>query len=108
SDELALNAQPLERRGKNPPAAVHYQDFVTPSGKLGHLSGERPHRRLIFQQCSRKFDYQSHCSPVCSSTPRIRLQFCTAWPAAPLPRLSRQDTTISRRPDGSSTNPISA
>ena len=33
-------------------------------------------------------------SPAVSSSPSARLAFCTAWPAAPLPRLSSAQTTI--------------
>src|SRR6266852_4614962 len=35
------------------------------------------------------------------------LKFCTACPAAPLPRLSRQETTTRRRPDLSRAKPMS-
>src|SRR5689334_16002805 len=40
-------------------------------------------------------------SPVGSSTPHIRLAFCTACPAAPLPRLSMAPIAITRLRSGS-------
>jgi hypothetical protein len=38
----------------------------------------------------------THKSPVVSGCPYIRLKFCTATPAAPLMRLSRQASTTMR------------
>jgi len=40
-------------------------------------------------------------SPVVSGRPQIRFAFCTAWPAAPLPRLSTTPIAITRLRSGS-------
>src|SRR3546814_6057688 len=36
-------------------------------------------------------------NPAVSASPHIRFAFCTAWPAAPLPRLSTTPIAITRR-----------
>ena len=41
--------------------------------------------------------------PSVSGRPAIRLRFCSAWPAAPLPRLSMTPKTVTRPPRGSTT-----
>ena len=40
-------------------------------------------------------------SPAVSARPHIRFAFCTAWPAAPLPRLSTTPSAITRLRSGS-------
>src|ERR1019366_364865 len=107
ADEPALNIHALERSGENLSAAMHHQNFVTLVSELRHLTRQRFQRRRVIEQCSGNFNDHSHLSPVASSMPSIAFMFCTAWPAAPLPRLSRQLTTARRRPPASSAKPMS-
>jgi hypothetical protein len=48
-----------------------------------------------------------HSSPSDSPNPHIRFMFCTAWPAAPFKRLSRQETRTSCLPSFASSKPMS-
>src|SRR5262249_28333153 len=102
-----LDAEPLERRREQPTPTVHHQHFVAVARNGSHLARQRAHRRVVFQQGPCELDHGSHWSPVCSSMPKVRLKFCTAWPAAPFPRLSRQETITSRRAVRSSAKPMS-
>ncbi len=46
---------------------------------------------------------QAQSRPSVSGRPAIRLRFCTAWPAAPLPMLSMTPNAVTRPPRGSTT-----
>ena len=52
--------------------------------------------RFIFQRGASDFDDHFHCRPSSSFHPYIRFMFCTAWPDAPLTRLSSTETRIAR------------
>src|SRR5207244_2106978 len=60
ADELAFDGHALERGGEELGAAVHHQDFVPLLRQCGHLAGQAAHGRVVFEQCSREFDYGSH------------------------------------------------
>ncbi len=105
--EAAGDAHARERGGENLAAAVDHQNFVARARHFGDLPRDRLHVFIAFEQRARNFDHQSHSNPAVSGYPRIPFRFCTACPAAPLPRLSRHDTTIKRSPDASSAKPIS-
>src|SRR5208283_566470 len=107
ADKLALNTEPLESFCKGPASPVNHQNVVTLVGKSSNAFREVFDQRGVLKQGAGKFNDNFHRRPVCSSSPSIRFRFCTACPAAPLPRLSRQETTMSRLPVESSAKPIS-
>src|SRR5438309_8069289 len=53
------------------------------------------------------YDETLHSNRSDSENPKARFMFCTACPAAPLSRLSRQLMTVTRLPSGASANPMS-
>src|SRR5580658_2337996 len=107
ADEAAGDAHARQSCGENSSAAMNHQQFVAGARELGDLPRDGLHGFFIFEQRACNFNYQSHSKPAVSGNPHIRFMFCTAWPAAPLPRLSRQETTTRRSPAGSSANPMS-
>src|SRR5262249_61661862 len=70
-----LRAEALGLGGKAPPPAVNDEDFMALFSQQRNLPGEFMHNGIAFKQCSRKFDDESHCSPVVSSSCDNRLKF---------------------------------
>src|SRR5262249_49749520 len=103
----AFDAHGFQRRRKNFSAAVDHQQFVPRLRHLRNLPRQRSDGVAVVEQSPREFHHDSHATPAFSSKPIIRFRFCTACPAAPLPRLSRQLTIISRCPPASSAKPTS-
>src|SRR5262249_51372811 len=64
SDELTVDAHPLERSRKQAAAAVDDENLVAFARQLGHLMCERTNYGIVFEQSSSEFDYCSHCSAV--------------------------------------------
>ena len=60
ADKLALDGHALQRGGEKLAAAVHHEDLVTLLRQRGNLAREFAHCGVVFQQCSSKFDYDSH------------------------------------------------
>src|SRR5271157_2260242 len=106
-DKFAFDSKTLQSGGEKASAAMDHQEFVAVSGERGNVARELLHSHSIFEQSTRKFDDNSHKSPVCSSSPSVRFMFCTACPAAPFPRLSRHEMMIKRCPSVSRTKPMS-
>ena len=106
-DKLTLLAHLLQGAGQRRAAAVHHGDLVA----ILRQHRDRPRTAMkqawIFECRTTEFDYEFHASPSASSHPHIRFIFSTACPAAPLSRLSRQETTIHRRPSFASLKPMS-
>src|SRR4029077_1271518 len=106
-DEPAFDTHALKRGGEDLSATMHHQQLMPLLGKLRNLSAQRANRFWIVQQSTGNLHDHSHWRPVASSKPIIAFMFCTAWPAAPLPRLSRQLTTTRRSPLESRAKPMS-
>src|SRR4029077_15961541 len=106
-NKFALDAHALERRGEETPAARDDAQLVAFFRQRGDLANQGATEGVIFEQSSGKFDDNFHSSAVCSLIPSMRLKFCTACPAAPFPRLSRQETITRRRPVLSKAKPMS-
>ena len=80
-----------------------------PGGKEKRRKGEKdknPKPFFVFLSPFALFPFLPCCygrnggvsNPMVSGKPIIRLKFCTAWPAAPLVRLSMAEMTMTRRP----------
>src|ERR1700761_5567406 len=106
-DEFALLAHLLEDAGKSRAAAMHHGDLVSVPRKHGNGARAAVQRSFVLQCGATKFDYEFHARPSASSNPNIRFIFSAACPAAPLSKLSRQDTTMHLRPSLANLNPIS-
>src|SRR5262245_32631863 len=76
-------------------------------GQRGNSARALATQSCVVERGATDFYDDSQFSPSRSSQPNITFMFCTAWPAAPLIRLSRQEIRISRLPSGLSTAPIS-
>ena len=87
-------------------SAVYYGNLVLirqlPDGERRPME-----QRGVLQGSAAKLDYDFHFSPSSSFQPNIRFMFCTACPAAPFIRLSRQETSTMRLPSLASVNPMS-
>ena len=89
------------------PSAMHHHNLMPIVRQLNHRLRTFLQRRLVFYCSPADFDDNLHCNPSLSSHPYIRFMFCTACPAAPFSRLSRQETTTSRRPSRARQKPRS-
>ena len=106
-DELALLAHLGEGLGELHAAAVDDGDLVAVVDEFGDGLAAGVQERLVFEGGSAEFDDEFHSKPSASFQPHIRFMFCTAWPAAPFSRLSRQETMTRRLPSGASAKPMS-
>src|SRR5438477_7472109 len=61
----------------------------------------------VIQRGAADLDHDFQFRPSRWSHPNMRFRFCTAWPAAPFRRLSRQETITSRSPSGERAKPMS-
>src|SRR6185437_3958126 len=100
---LAHLAEDARQRGS---AAMDHGDLMFARQLLYRECGAMQ-KISVFQRCASKFDDDLHFRPSCSFHPNIRFMFCTAWPAAPFSRLSRQETITMRRWSAASVKPIS-
>src|SRR5439155_21228676 len=91
-----------------PPAPMHHRHAVAPASELANLTRQASALSSVPEGQAADFDHQSHASAISWGKPYIRFMFSTAWPAAPLPRLSSAETTTRRRVLGSSAKPRSA
>ena len=106
-DKLALLAHLLQGAGQCGAAAMHHGYLVAVLRQHGNRPRAAVQQVLIFQGRTTEFDHEFHASPSASSHPHIRFMFSTACPAAPLSRLSKQETTTHRRPSFASLKPMS-
>src|SRR5262249_125633 len=105
--ECGLVAEALHRAREHHTAAVYNDELVPFTAELRHGAREALHELFVFQRCATDFYDDLHCNPSRSFKPNIRFMFCPAWPAAPLTRLSRHETSTARRPSGDRLKPMS-
>lgn len=74
-DELAFDAEALERARENSAAAMDDEDFVALLGEGGDLRSQFANDGVRFEQSPCEFDHEFHCSPVVSSSFRRWLKF---------------------------------
>src|SRR3970282_1771541 len=86
---------------------MKHQHLVANLADLGNLASDEPGGLGRFEQRSRDLDHNPQSRPSSSAKPSIRFMFWMAWPAAPLPRLSRHETTTRRFPAASRAKPRS-
>ena len=114
-------AQPFHRLETDPQPAVQIGDFFTAAVDdddrvlreqpldRGHETSEEG---LVLDlvtadlQNQRMLLVRHQISPIFSSQPSMMFIFCTAWPDAPLIRLSIDAVTMSRRAAGTKVRPI--
>ena len=106
-DELALLAHLGERPGKLDAAAMDDGDLVTILHEIVDSAAAEQEDGGIFECDAPKFDDEFQSRPSSSFQPQMMFIFWTAWPAAPLSRLSRQLTRTRRLPSGPSSKPMS-
>ena len=106
--KLGRDVQARERLGQQLAAAVNHDHPVTKPLQFPDLLRDAPPPASVLYGVTADFDDQRHRSAVSCGNPYIRFIFSTAWPAAPLPRLSSVETTTSRRVPRSSAKPRSA
>ena len=106
-DKIALFAEQTESAGKCSTAAVDHGDAMSVAGELHDGVGALVQHWLVFESCASNFDDQFHCNPCSSFQPHMRFMFWTACPAAPLSRLSTQETRTRRRPSSARQKPRS-
>src|SRR3970282_1529403 len=83
------------------------QPLVANLADLGNLASDEPGGLGRFEQRSRDLDHNPQTRRASSAKPSIRFMFWMAWPAAPLPRLSRHETPTRRFPAASRAKPRS-
>jgi hypothetical protein len=106
-DEFAFLAEPLHRAGEFHAAAVDDRDLVAVARQLNNGVRALAQDFRIVERGSSDLDDDPHCNPSASFHPYITFMFCTACPAAPLSRLSMQETITRRRPSSARQKPIS-
>src|SRR5262249_16966807 len=74
-DELARDPETFEGGGEDAATAVDDENLVALIGKDSDLRGKFANNGITFEQRSRKFDDEFHCSPVFSSSCDNRLKF---------------------------------
>ena len=106
-DELRFLAKLCERARQGFATAVHHGNVMP----IGHQFGDRvrtfSQQQLVVQCRSANFHHEFQCNPSCSLQPYMTFMFWIAWPAAPLTRLSRQETRMIRWPSAASEKPTS-
>ena len=104
-DEFALLAQRLQRARQLHAAAMDHGHLVAIAHQVGNGAHAAIQQRRSFKARAAEFD--TYFIPALRfgfirdlplRQPSITFMFCTAWPAAPFSRLSRQLTITARRP----------
>src|SRR5205807_717770 len=106
-DEFAFLAEPLHGPSEFHAATVDDRDLVPVARQLDHGVGALAQDCGVVERGSADFHDHPHCNPSASFHPYITFMFCTACPAAPLSRLSIQETITRRRPSSARQKPIS-
>src|SRR5439155_12575439 len=105
--KLGRDVQARERLGQQLAAAMDDNHAMAAPPEFCDLPGDAPPSASVLESVAADFDHQSHRRAISCGNPYIRFMFSTAWPAAPLPRLSSVETTTSRRVPRSSAKPRS-